>query len=188
MRQMLNIMSESSAFCKEIIDFSPIWLLNTYLQLGLISGNAIQVYLQEAPACSGKSIFGSCWKWDKRQILCRKVQHLANKLLIFLQFAYWIFTYLNVWSIKIHTIHKLSLWLYYNFFGKFHISCCKFLMPRPLQWSTLGAHTIILPKNIHEVTKTDYVWFKFYRSDVMLANTARQWAWGLVPTNFWQPN
>ena len=32
--------------------------------------------------------------------------------------------YCNVWSIKNQTIHKLSLWLYYNFFGKssFHIA------------------------------------------------------------------
>ena len=34
-------------------------------------------------------------------------------------------------------------------------------MPRPLKGSILGAHTIILSKNIHKVTKTDYVWFEF---------------------------
>ena len=34
-------------------------------------------------------------------------------------------------------------------------------MPRPLKWSILGAHSIILSKNIHKVTKTDYVWFEF---------------------------
>ena len=34
-------------------------------------------------------------------------------------------------------------------------------MPRPLKWSILGAHTIILSKNNHKVTKTDYVWFEF---------------------------
>ena len=34
-------------------------------------------------------------------------------------------------------------------------------MPRPLKWSMLGAHTIILSNNIHKVTKTDYVWFEF---------------------------
>ena len=64
----------------------------------------------------------------------------------------------NVWSIKIRTIHKLSLWLYYDFFGKssFHIA--------NFSWSILGAHTIISSKNIHKVTKTDYVWF--YGSDV----------------------
>ena len=40
---------------------------------------------------------------------------------------------LNVWSIKIRTIHKLSLWLYYDFFWQILISYCKFLMPRPLK-------------------------------------------------------
>ena len=67
----------------------------------------------------------------------------------------------NVWSIKIRTIHKLPLWLYYDIFWQILISYFKFLMPRPLKWSILGAHTIILSKNIHKVTKTDYVWFKF---------------------------
>ena len=36
----------------------------------------------------------------------------------------WNINEYNVWSIKIRTIHKLSLWLYYDFFGKssFHIA------------------------------------------------------------------
>ena len=49
------------------------------------------------------------------------------------------------------------LWLFWQIL----ISYCKFLMPRPLKWSILGAHTIILSKKIHKVTKTDYVWFEF---------------------------
>ena len=49
------------------------------------------------------------------------------------------------------------LWLFWQIL----ISYCKFLMSRPLKWSILGTHTIILSKNIHKVTKTDYVWFKF---------------------------
>ena len=46
-------------------------------------------------------------------------------------------------------------WLFWQIL----ISYCKFLMPRPLKWCILG--TIILSKNIHKVTKTDYVWFEF---------------------------
>jgi hypothetical protein len=46
-------------------------------------------------------------------------------------------------------------------FWQILISYCKFLMPRSLKWSILGAHIIILSKNIHKVTKTDYVWFEF---------------------------
>ena len=41
----------------------------------------------------------------------------------------------------------------------------------PGKWSILGAHsahTMTLSKNTHKVTKTDYVWFKFYRSDVVI--------------------
>ena len=34
-------------------------------------------------------------------------------------------------------------------------------MPRPSNWSILGAHTLTLSKNIHKVTKRDYVWFEF---------------------------
>ena len=49
------------------------------------------------------------------------------------------------------------LWLFWQIL----ISYCKFLMPRPLKWSILGAHTIILSKNIHKGTKKDYVWFEF---------------------------
>ena len=49
------------------------------------------------------------------------------------------------------------LWL----FWKILILWCEFLMPRPLKWNILGAHTISLSKNIHRVTKTDYEWFKF---------------------------
>ena len=49
------------------------------------------------------------------------------------------------------------LWLFWQIL----ISYCKFLMPRPLKWSILGAHTKILSKNIHKVTKTDYLWFEF---------------------------
>ena len=41
------------------------------------------------------------------------------------------------------------------------ISYSKFLTPRPLKWCRPGAHTIILSKNIHKITKTDYVWFEF---------------------------
>ena len=44
-------------------------------------------------------------------------------------------------------------------------------MPRPLKWSMLGAHTIILSENIHKVTKTDYVCMcgsNFYGSDVSI--------------------
>ena len=67
----------------------------------------------------------------------------------------------NVWFIKIRSIHKLSLWLYYDFFGQILVSYCKFFMPSPLKWSILGAHTIILSKNINTVTKTDCVWFEF---------------------------
>ena len=37
----------------------------------------------------------------------------------------------NVWFIKIQTILKMSLWLYYDFFWQIIISYCKFLMPRP---------------------------------------------------------
>ena len=49
------------------------------------------------------------------------------------------------------------LWLFWQIL----ISYCKFLMPRPLKWSILGAHTILLSKNIHKVKRTDYVWFEF---------------------------
>ena len=52
------------------------------------------------------------------------------------------------------------LWLFWQIL----ISYCKFLMPRPLKWSILGAHTIILSKNIHKVTKKDYVWLKFLQT------------------------
>ena len=48
-------------------------------------------------------------------------------------------------------------WLFWQIL----ISYCKFLMSRSLKWSILGAHTIILAKNIHKVTKTVYVWFEF---------------------------
>ena len=68
----------------------------------------------------------------------------------------WTFFH-NVWSIKIRKIR--------------YINClCEFIMtllanphfmPRPLKWSKLGAHTMILSKNIHKVKKTDYVWFEF---------------------------
>ena len=34
-------------------------------------------------------------------------------------------------------------------------------MPKPLNRSVLGAHTIILSKNIHKITKTYDVWFEF---------------------------
>ena len=61
----------------------------------------------------------------------------------------------NVWSIKIRTVNKLSLWLYYDFCCKssFHIAnfACQ----------DLYNDTLILSKNIHKVTKTDYVWFEF---------------------------
>ena len=50
----------------------------------------------------------------------------------------------NVWSIKNRTIFKMSLWLYYDFLANSHFI---------LQIS----HAKILPKNIHKVTKTDYV-------------------------------
>ena len=52
------------------------------------------------------------------------------------------------------------LWLFWQNL----ISYCKFLMPRPLKWSIPGTHTIIiiLSKNIHKVTKTNYVWFEFW--------------------------
>ena len=67
----------------------------------------------------------------------------------------------------VRTIHKLSLWLYtwtsfiIWLFWQILISCCKCLMPIPLKWRLLGAHTIILSKNIHKVTRTCYVWFEF---------------------------
>ena len=48
-----------------------------------------------------------------------------------------------------------------SLFWQILVSYCKFPMPRPLKWNLLGAHTIILSKNIHKVTKTNYVWFKF---------------------------
>ena len=56
----------------------------------------------------------------------------------------------KVWSIKIQTTHKLSLWLYYCFFLRILISCSKFFMPRPLKWGILGAHTLILSKDTHK--------------------------------------
>ena len=48
----------------------------------------------------------------------------------------WIILY-NVWYITIRTMHKLSLWLYHDFFWQFLISYCKFIMPRLLKWSML---------------------------------------------------
>ena len=53
-----------------------------------------------------------------------------------------------------------------TFFWQTLISYCKFLMPRPLKWSIQGAHTIISSKNIHKVTKTDYLWLYLYESDI----------------------
>ena len=59
------------------------------------------------------------------------------------------------------------LWLFWQIL----ISYCKFLMPRPLKWSILGAHTIILSKNIHKVTKTDHVWFEFFMDQTLFLMT-----------------
>ena len=68
------------------------------------------------------------------------------------------------------------IWLFWQIL----ISNCKFLMPRPLKWSLLGAHTMILSKIIHKVTKTDYVWLIFLwirRYVVLLAQFLIQ-GWG----------
>ena len=55
----------------------------------------------------------------------------------------------NVLSIKIRAIHKRSLWLYYEFFGKssFYTANCSC---QGLWNKVLGAHKIILSKNIHK--------------------------------------
>ena len=68
----------------------------------------------------------------------------------------------NVWLIRIWTIHKLSLWLYWQIL----ISYCKFLMPRPLKWSIPGAHIIMISK-IFMKSQRQIMWgSNFYESDV----------------------
>ena len=95
----------------------------------------------------------------------------------------WLHFSFNVWSIKIRTVHKLSLWLYYDFFWQSLISYCKFLIPRPLKWSIPGDHKIISSKKIHKVPKTDMCALNFYGSDIstfdsFLASLVRNWVYG----------
>ena len=73
----------------------------------------------------------------------------------------------NVWSIKIRTIHKLSLRLYYQFFWQILSSYCKFLMPRPFKWSILGIHKIILSKIFIKSQRQIMCGSNFYGSDVI---------------------
>ena len=79
------------------------------------------------------------WNWSYQSITLFIYLHIYLLIHIFICLHIYLS---NVWSIKIRTIQKLSLWLYYDFFWQILISYCKFLMPRPLKWSILGAHTI----------------------------------------------
>ena len=112
-----------------------------------------------------ENVFGPIEGWGKSLGSRSRTQWMNLKRLFFLQIFFQLSEpysfYCNIWFIKIRTIHKLSLWLYYDFFGK-----SSFLMPWPLKWSILGAHTIILSKNIHKVTKQIMSGSNFYESDV----------------------
>ena len=76
----------------------------------------------------------------------------------------------NVWFIKIRTPHKPWLWFVTTYisilllFWQILIQYCKWLMPRPLKRSILGANTLILSKDIDK-----YAFMCgsiFYESDV----------------------
>ena len=100
------------------------------------------LYLLQQNLCRGR--------FDRSQVVCRRKEKKGRAKVIAIKSCGWVLFYetqfviglvmdwfrlyefrvhfmtilSNVWFIKIWTIHTLSLWLYYDFFGKssFHIA------------------------------------------------------------------
>ena len=130
-------MSKKSTFCLFKTEFKAKKLF--FRNLGMTYKTRPLPKLSGGPTKSstflGKQSASNIWDCSKVSII--KVVNLNCNQKSFPQKLWWFFNLIsgeegggrfsppyNVWFIKIRTIHKLSLWLYYDFFGKssFHIA------------------------------------------------------------------